>query len=367
MRTIQTRVVNHKKWACQLGSIGLVLLVLAACQSTTTKPTMTATATEDIVALSLSFTPIPTIVLATATPVPSATASHTPQPTAVPPTATVTSSPLPSQTTAPSQTSAPTITPTLAQSDHYWLQRPIAQEDGNTHWVDRTYPYGGTQFGTREVHLGVEFVNPRFTPVYAAAEGRVFFAGIDAAIQFGPTRDYYGNLVVIQHSFQSPDGLPVYTLYGHLHDVEVSEGQTLISGQRIGRIGDTGIADGPHLHFEVRVGDVYDYHNTRNPELWIEPYRGYGTLAGRVTGMANVEGIVLQVRSDTVQRETYTYGDNRVNPDPAWRENFTLGDLPAGQYEIFISSSTGRSLFRESITITGGQTTFITIELDSNQ
>jgi murein DD-endopeptidase MepM/ murein hydrolase activator NlpD len=368
MRIVQTRVVNHiRKSACQLGIIGLVLLTLAACQSPTPEPTITATATEDIVALSLSFTPIPTIALATATPIPTTTASDTPQPTAIPFTATIMPSPLPSHTTAPTRTSAPTITPILAQVDHYWLQRPIAQEDGNTHWVDRTYPYGGTQFGTREVHLGVEFVNPRFTPVYVAAEGRVLFAGSDTAIQFGPERDYYGNLVVIEHPLQSPDGLPIYTLYGHLQDVEVSEGQTLVIGQRIGRIGDSGIAEGPHLHFEVRVGDAYNYRNTRNPELWIEPYRGYGTLAGHVTGITNTEGIVLQVQSDTVQREAYTYGGNRVNPDPAWRENFTLGDLPAGQYEVFISSSTGRSLFRESISIVGGQTTFITIELENNQ
>lgn len=340
---------------------------LAACQTTTLEPMITPTATDDIVALSLSFTPIPTIALASSTPVPTATVSHTPQPTQILPTVTESVIPLPTLTPVPTETALPTITPTLAQVDHYWFQRPIAQEDGNIHWVDRTYPYGGTQFGSREVHLGVEFVNTRFTPVFSAAEGRVLFAGSDVAIQFGPERDYYGNLVVIEHPFQSPDGLPVYTLYAHLQDVAVSEEQVLLMGQRVGRVGDSGIAIGPHLHFEVRVGDVYDYRNTRNPDLWIQLYRGFGTLAGFVSGIDNPNGVVLQVRSDTVQRETYSYGSNRVNPDSAWRENFTLSDLPAGQYEVMVNSGSGRNLFRETATIIAGQTTFINVDLSSSR
>jgi hypothetical protein len=132
-------------------------------------------------------------------------------------------------------------------------------------------------------------------------------------------------------------------------------------------VGDSGIAIGPHLHFEVRVGDVYDYHSTRNPDLWIQPYRGYGTLAGRVTGMDNPYGIVLQVRSDGFQRETYTYGGDRVNSDSAWDENFTLSDIPAGTYEIFISNGNGRTLFRQDVTITAGQTNWLDVNLNGDE
>ncbi|MDQ7027642.1 MAG: peptidoglycan DD-metalloendopeptidase family protein [Anaerolineae bacterium] len=361
-----TNIVIHQ-WVRQFLLIGIVMVGLSACQTTTLEPTITLTATDDIVALSLSFTPIPTVALASPTSVPTATESHTPQPTLILPTVTDTMTPIPTVTDTPTETALPTITPTLAQVDHYWLQRPIAQEDGNTHWLDRTYPYGGTQFGTREVHLGVEFANSRFTPVFSAAEGRVVFAGVDTAILFGPRRDYYGNLVVIEHPFQSPDGLPVYTLYAHMQDVAVSEGQVLLAGQRVGRVGDSGIAVGPHLHFEVRVGDVYDYRNTLNPDLWIQPYRGFGTLAGLVSDIDNPNGVVLQVRSDRVQRETYTYGSNRVNADSAWRENFTLGDLPAGQYEVIVNSGNGRNLFRETVSIIGGQTTFINVNLNGSR
>jgi murein DD-endopeptidase MepM/ murein hydrolase activator NlpD len=355
----------HKQ-VCQLIGLGFMLLGLVGCQAATLEPTPTLTPTEDLLALAQAFTPIPTVVLASGRPTFTATATSTPQATTVLPTATFIPSAAPTQTSLPTIAATPTSTPTLAQIDHYWLQRPIAQEDGNTHWLDRTYPYGATQFGTREVHLGVEFVNVRFTPVYAAAAGQVIFAGSDDAIQFGPERGYYGNLVVLEHTLQAPEGQPVYTLYAHLQDVAVREGQALLAGQRIGRVGDSGIAVGSHLHFEVRVGDVYDYRSTRNPDLWIEPYPRFGTLAGVVTGIANPAGVVLQVRSDSIQRETYTYGSNRVNPDPAWHENFTLGDLPAGQYEVLVNSGTGRSLFRATVTIHAAQTTFIIVDLNAS-
>jgi len=339
----------------------MAALVAAACQpAVEVEPSPTAT--EDLVALAANFTPIPTISLATATTLPTATATITEMPTQ-------TNTPVPateiaaSQTPVPSEMPLPTNTPVLERVDHYWLSRPIAQENDLVHWVDRTYPYGGTQFGTREVHLGVEFVNQRFTAVYAAGDGSVLFAGEDSVIQFGPERDYYGNVVVIEHNQLSPDGLPLYTLYGHLQDIRVEVGQPILAGERVGRVGDTGIAIGPHLHFEVRVGDVYDYRSTRNPELWIQPYPGYGTLAGQVSGIDNPYGIVLQVRSDSVQREVYTYGSDRVNSDPAWDENFALGDLPAGSYEVYISDSNGRIQFRQDVTIEAGKTNWLDVDL----
>ena len=70
--------------------------------------------------------------------------------------------------------------------EHNVLHRPIELSEDLTHWVDRSYPYGSTQQGARPVHLGVEFVNPRGTPVYAAKTGVVVFAGADDEIMSGP-------------------------------------------------------------------------------------------------------------------------------------------------------------------------------------
>jgi len=346
-------------------SLLIAALFAAACQPAAATPVaLSPTPTEDLLALAANVTPIPTIALASATPLPAR------MPPSATPTVTPTQAPTEqpaSEIPLPSATQPPTATPTLERADHYWLARPIAQEGDFVHWVDRTYPYGGTQFGTRDVHLGVEFVNPRFTAVFAAADGTILFAGEDRAIQFGPQRDYYGNLVVIEHNRPSPEGVPLYTLYGHLQDVRVEAGQPITRGERIGRVGDSGVAIGPHLHFEVRVGDVYDYRSTRNPDLWIEPYPGYGTLAGRVHGIPNPYGVVLQVRSDDLQRETYTYGGDRVNSDPAWNENFTLSDLPAGTYEVFISNGNGRTLFRRDVTIAAGQTNWLDVNLGGDE
>jgi murein DD-endopeptidase MepM/ murein hydrolase activator NlpD len=88
-------------------------------------------------------------------------------------------------------------------------------------------------------HTGVDFVVPTGTSVHAAGAGRVVTAGWGGA---------YGYQVVIRHA----DGR--YTQYGHLSAISVRAGQTVTTGQRIGRSGATGNVTGPHLHFEVRTG-----------------------------------------------------------------------------------------------------------------
>ena len=62
----------------------------------------------------------------------------------------------------------------------------------------------------------------------------------------------------------------------------VDEGQHVDAQELIALSGASGVADGPHLHFEVRVGQN-NYTNTRNPLLWLYPFPEQGTIAGRVT------------------------------------------------------------------------------------
>jgi murein DD-endopeptidase MepM/ murein hydrolase activator NlpD len=157
-----------------------------------------------------------------------------------------------------------------------------------------------------QVHHGVDIVNPRGTPILAAADGTVFYAGDDLTTLFGSQNNYYGRLVVIQHNFLSSDGQPVYTLYGHMDQVVVQAGQQVHEGDRIGTVGATGVALGPHLHLEVRIGDPYSFEATRNPELWIRPYPRYGTLAGRVTDENGniLNQVTLNVESDQITRYT---------------------------------------------------------------
>ncbi len=358
----------------------MLWMCLAACQPVMLIPTATALPTEDtkstVEARIEQFTPIPTVEIAL-TPTPSITPTTLPTAT---PTVTATIEPTATWTTAPTLTSTvmaevvqatlpPTATigvpVTLRRVDHYRLRRPIERSDTLVDYGDKTYPYGGTQFGAREVHLGLDFFNARFTPILAAADGVVLFADSDITTLVGPAANYYGKAIIIQHNFNSPEGLPVFTLYGHVQEILVSAGQSVKEGELIATVGDAGVAIGPHLHFEVRVGDGFDYRMTRNPDLWIRPYPGFGTLAGQVASAsgANMAGITILVRDTQRTRETYTYGGDRVSSNPAWEENFTLADLPVGTYEVIVSTN-GRSLFREAISIRDGDTTWIEITLE---
>lgn len=90
----------------------------------------------------------------------------------------------------------------------------------------------------KRLHAGIDFSAPTGTPVRAAASGVV------AASQY---MRGYGNVVMIAH------GSDMSTVYGHLSRRMVSAGTHVTKGQVIGASGATGLATGPHLHFEVRV------------------------------------------------------------------------------------------------------------------
>lgn len=90
-------------------------------------------------------------------------------------------------------------------------------------------------------HYGLDIANLPGTPVMAAAQGRVVEAGWKGG---------YGLVVRIRHKYGFE------TVYAHLRQILVYEGQKVERGQIIGRIGSTGRATGSHLHFEVRIGGV---------------------------------------------------------------------------------------------------------------
>lgn len=318
---------------------------------------------------SVSITLAPTqaaAVLASPVPptiAPTFTATPTPSPTL-----TLTPSRTPSATHTPSITPTASPSPTLTPVAFFPLARPIA--GGGTDFVDRSYPYGSTGKGNWEVHHGVEFQNPRGTPVLATAPGEVFFAGDDSATRFGPYTGYYGNLVVILHDFRSPDGVGVFTLYGHLDRVDVEAGARVETGQHLGSVGATGIALGPHLHFEVRLDDPYDFGATRNPEFWLRPYRTYGMIAGRLTDAtgAPLPEVEIQIRRagrSAVYRYITTYADRgQVKPDNLWGENFALGDVPAGDYDVIVSTRDGRVRYRGTQTVIADDIAWVEIVVE---
>lgn len=329
-------------------------------QAITAVPTLRPTSTA---LLLVTNTRIPT-----STPTPTNTPTVTMTPTITP---TVTPTALPINSPTPGGSNAVALTwtpppddPATRLNDHFHMRRPIPQ--GNATWVDRSYPYGNTRGGTLATHSGVEFYNPQGVPVLAVADGTVVHAGDDASLMPGPINNYYGFLVIIQHDFVSPEGQPVFSLYGHLADWSVETGQRVSTGDQVGLVGSTGIALGPHLHFEVRVGsNPFDFGATRNPELWIYPYGGFGLLVGQVTDSngARLYDVTIQVRNDEVFRQAFSYADDSVNPDPAFRENFTLGDIPAGYYEVSVSDGSGTRYF-QTVYVYPNRATWIDIRLN---
>ena len=104
-------------------------------------------------------------------------------------------------------------------------------------------------FGTRRnyndsffwYHTGLDFCGRVGTPIYAPADGMVIFTGVT---------EIHGNVTIIDH------GWGVYTTYCHQSEILVKEGQRVHTGDLIGKVGRTGRVTGPHLHWEVWVGNV---------------------------------------------------------------------------------------------------------------
>jgi len=243
---------------------------------------------------------------------------------------------------------------------HFILQRPVKPPANDS--VDSTYPYGSTANGTREPHHGVEFVNGSGTPVYAAADGMVIFAGPDEEAIYSPWQNYYGNLVVIKHN----DGL--FTLYAHLSKIDVQAGQEVLAADKIGEVGRTGAAIGSHLHFEVRRRDVQDYFATQNPELWLAPNKdGRGKLLGTLMISIVDQGFDFQYAEFTIDyhpdrnqprvKSYYvtTYTRDMMTGD----ENAALGDLPSGDYRIALKYN--GQLYERWVEVESGKLTQVVI------
>ena len=317
------------------------------------------------------------------------TSSQTPTDTRTPPpteTAEPTATDTPTSTETPTDTATPrpSSTPSgpvdlreIGQPPvpHLWLARPVSEDVRDR--ADRFYPYGATGEDLYPVHHGIEFINPTGTQLYAVAPARVEVAGTDDDGSYSYRNYFYGQLVVLRLE-QKHDERPVFVLYGHLSRVLVQEGQLVDPGEPIGEIGATGVALGPHLHMEVRVGEN-SYWTTRNPELWLKPLPGFGTIAGRVVGPDGKllpEALVAISRAEaanTPWRQAWTYttrdieidGARRVdgvNPDDGWLENWVLGDVPAGDYVVGVRVN--GEAYTEHVTVLDGEVSYVVLAVE---
>ncbi len=118
---------------------------------------------------------------------------------------------------------------------------PVTNHTVVSRFGTRVHP----KFKTKRQHTGIDIASPHGAPITTAGAGEVIFAGWMRG---------YGQVIIIDH------GSGYATVYAHMSKILVDDGQAVKKGALIGRVGQTGVATGPHLHFEVRVNGV-----ARNP------------------------------------------------------------------------------------------------------
>jgi len=123
-----------------------------------------------------------------------------------------------------------------------FLRTPVQFSRISSGYGKRKHPI----LGRWRAHTGVDYAAPRGTPIRATAAGRIVFRG---------RKGGYGNAIIVQH------GYGFSTLYGHMQRFRpgIHLGSFVEQGQIIGYVGMTGLATGPHLHYELRVNGVH--HN----------------------------------------------------------------------------------------------------------
>ena len=256
----------------------------------TQEPTQEPTPTPESTA-----TPVPT---AEPTAAPTATPEVTATPTAVP-TSTPESSAVPS--------ASPVVTPTPTPSPQP-VVNPVKLEHDVLDNVDKVciylFPVPGDNEITQEYsaeHKAIDIAASSGSPVYAAEDGTVSYVQIWDGSYDTTGMMSYGHMIEIRHA----DGNT--TLYAHLSEINVQQGEKVVRGQRIGRVGSTGNATGPHLHFEVITSegkaDPADYLWTM-PGEWIMGYAADTEAGISLTGIGDTGKSVIHFYS--LAKETTT-------------------------------------------------------------
>lgn len=135
--------------------------------------------------------------------------------------------------------------PAFKQMTSASLILPVSGEI-TSHFGSRLHPI----LKVERMHNGIDIAQTEGTPVKAVLDGVVFFVGQDQEL---------GHVIKINHD----DDLT--TVYGHLKDIYVSRNESVKQGYIIGTVGKTGLAESPHLHFEILKNGV-----PQDPEKWLK-------------------------------------------------------------------------------------------------
>lgn len=133
-------------------------------------------------------------------------------------------------------------------------------------------------YGYSREHTGTDYAAPTGTPVRSIGDGVVEFAGVQSG---------YGNVIYIRHRNKKDS-----TVYAHLSRIDVKKGDNVMQGENIGAVGQTGVATGPHLHFEFRIDN-----EPQDPTEVLAEQREYVpvTAAGKAAFAALTAGMKTQL------------------------------------------------------------------------
>lgn len=274
----------------------------------------------------------------TPTPESTATPAPTAEPTAVPtvapevtatPTAAPTSTPEPSAAASPAPavpSASPAVTPTPTPSPQP-VVNPVKLEHDVLDNVDKVciylFPVPNSSEITQEYsaeHKAIDIAASSGSPVYAAEDGTVSYVQIWDGSYDTTGMMSYGHMVEVRHA----DGNT--TLYAHLSEINVQQGEKVVRGQRIGRVGSTGNATGPHLHFEVITSegkaDPAEYLWTM-PGEWIMGYAADTEAGLSLTGIGDTGKSVIHYYSLAKNTTTTVTGSLGQLPTKAIKSGST--------------------------------------------
>jgi murein DD-endopeptidase MepM/ murein hydrolase activator NlpD len=239
---------------------------------------------------------------------------------------------------------------------HQWMLRPVSPDEQNC--KDQTYLYGSTMGGNFRQHQGNEYNNPEGVPLLAVDNGEIVYT--DTSI---------GHTVLKCDT--KVDSITIYAHYHHQHEILRWVGDRVNRGDQIGMIGKRGNVTNEHLHFEVAVSPKDSakdsVSSTRNSELWVEPLPGCGAIVGNLVDFdgnnisgARIYGITKPGPTETPFSFAETYME-KVHPSETYRENFVIGDVPAGDY--LLTSRVGALISRVKVHVESGKFTKVRMQL----
>lgn len=154
----------------------------------------------------------------------------------------------------------------LKTADRFLWSQPFLRPAGSTEATfadQRKYMYQGKQID-EQVHTGYDLAGTQRMPVLASNDGRVVYAA---------PLGIYGNCIVVDH------GYGLQTIYGHLSEIQVKEGDEVKRGQSMGLSGMTGMAGGDHIHFTMQVDGVQI-----DPKAFLDAHWIQDHIARRIPG-----------------------------------------------------------------------------------